>query len=211
MEASEYFFINIIGQIDYAYYPIGFDGQKLFCRYDVVAGPDWELVSGFSSGVTQNASVGETNDKVVFNMPVEMMFKSTNPFGCEFFSKNLIRIINELFFNNITVFFSGPQIIFSLYGTNWWRAESSRGYARIHVPLAGKRTTIKAPILTAQCTNLWSSLSSWFTDRNPELRDPKILLEGTKNKGLNMESYGELHVTLQAITRGGDALSLEWK
>lgn len=105
MEASEYFFINIIGQIDYAYYPIGFDGQKLFCRYDVVAGPDWELVSGFSSGVTQNASVGETNDKVVFNMPVEMMFKSTNPFGCEFFSKNLIRIINELFFNNITVFF----------------------------------------------------------------------------------------------------------
>lgn len=112
--------------------------------------------------------------------------------------------------NNIEIFFSGPQIVFSLYGTNWWRAESSRGYARIHVPLGGKRTTIRAPILTAQCSNLWSSLSSWFTDRNPELRDPKILLEGTKNKGLNMESYGELHVTLQAITRGGDALCLDW-
>lgn len=84
MEASEYFFINITGQIDFAYYPIGFDGRKLFCRYDVVAGPDWELVSGFSSGVTQNASVGQCNDKVVFNMPIEMMFKSTNPFGCKY-------------------------------------------------------------------------------------------------------------------------------
>lgn len=83
MEASEYFFINITGQIDCAYYPIGFDGHKLFCRYDVVAGPDWELISGFSSGVTQNASVGQINDRVVFNMPLEMMFKSTNPFGCE--------------------------------------------------------------------------------------------------------------------------------
>lgn len=84
MEASEYFFINVTGQIDCAYYPIGFDGQKLFSRYDIVAGHDWELVSGFSSGVTQSASVGETNEKVVFNMPIEMMFKSTNPFGCRF-------------------------------------------------------------------------------------------------------------------------------
>lgn len=97
MEASEYFFINITGQIDFAYYPIGFDGRKLFCRYDVVAGPDWELVSGFSSGVTQNASVGQCNDKVVFNMPIEMMFKSTNPFGCEY---------QFLFIQHIFTFFS---------------------------------------------------------------------------------------------------------
>lgn len=100
--------------------------------------------------------------------------------------------------------------MFSLYGTNWWRAESSRGYARIHVPLGGKRTMVRAPILTAKCSNLWSALSSWFTDRNPELRDPKILLEGTKSKGLNMESYGELCVTLQSITRGGETLGLDW-
>lgn len=83
MEASEYFYINIIGQIDFAFYPIGFDGTKLFCRYDVVAGPDWELISGMSAGVTQNASVGSTIETVVFNMPLEMMFKSTNPYGCK--------------------------------------------------------------------------------------------------------------------------------
>lgn len=130
--------------------------------------------------------------------------------------------------------------MFSLYGNNWWGAESSKGYARIHVPLGGKRTTIRAPILIAKCSNIWSAISSWFTDRNPELRDPKILLEGTKTKGfvclisnllnhyqlhfclfyfffffiiaegLYMESYGELVVTLQTITKGGETLCLDW-
>lgn len=110
----------------------------------------------------------------------------------------------------ILLFETGPQIVFSLYGTNWWGTETSKGYARIHVPLGGSRTTIRAPILIAQCTNIWSSLSSWFTDRNPELRDPKTLLDGTKVKGLNMQTYGELVVTLQSITKGSDTLCLEW-
>lgn len=83
MEANEYFLVNITGQIDYAYYPIGFSGSNLFCRYDVVAGPDWELVSGTNSGVTQNASAGSRIDKVVFNMPMDLTFKSTNPYGCK--------------------------------------------------------------------------------------------------------------------------------
>lgn len=91
MEANEYFFLNVTGQIDFAYYPIGFEYTKLFCRYDIVAGSDWELVSGMSSGVTQNASIGQNNDKIVFNMPLEMMFKSTNPYGC----KSLIEIQNK--------------------------------------------------------------------------------------------------------------------
>lgn len=143
-------------------------------------------------------------------MPLEFMFKSTNPYGCESvfclrkMEVKVMKFISKLFS------FQGPQIIFSLYGTNWWGTESSKGYARLHLPLGGSRKTIRAPILTAQCSNIWSSLSSWFTDRNPELRDPKILLEGTKSKGLNMLSYGELVVTLQCITKGGDTLCLEW-
>lgn len=74
--------------------------------------------------------------------------------------------------------------MFSLYGPNWWGTESSKGYARVHVPLGGTKRIIRAPILTAKCSNLWSAISSWFTDRNPELRDPKILLDGNKSKGI---------------------------
>lgn len=85
MEANEYFFKNVTGQIEYAHFPIGFDGSNLFCRYDVVAGPDWQLISGTTCGVTQNASPGKRIDKVVFNMPMELMYKSTNPYGCKCF------------------------------------------------------------------------------------------------------------------------------
>lgn len=91
--------------------------------------------------------------------------------------------------NNIYYYFidqsinAGPQIVFSLYGPNWWGTESSKGYARIHVPPGGQQKTIRAPILVAKCSNVWSAISSWFTDRNPELRDPKILLDGNKSKG----------------------------
>lgn len=95
MEANEYFFLNVTGQIDFAYYPVGFEYTKLFCRYDIVAGADWELISGMSSGVTQNASIGQANDKIVFNMPLEMMFKSTNPFGCNIFDSFACAVSNR--------------------------------------------------------------------------------------------------------------------
>lgn len=83
MEASEYFYMNITGQIEAANFPVGFDGSKLFCRYDVVVGQDWELISGISTGITQCASPGRRLEKIVFNMPIELMYKSTNPFGCK--------------------------------------------------------------------------------------------------------------------------------
>lgn len=78
---------------------------------------------------------------------------------------------------------AGPQIVFSLYGNNWWGIETSRGYARIHVPISGSSMEIKAPILIPKCTNIWSALLNWFQNKNPELRDPRLLVNGTKNNG----------------------------
>lgn len=76
------FYINIIGQIESGWFPVGFVGSKVFCRYDVSAGPDWELVSGMTTGVTQLATSGKRMEEIVFNMPLEIMYKSTNPYGC---------------------------------------------------------------------------------------------------------------------------------
>lgn len=75
---------------------------------------------------------------------------------------------------------------------------------------SGKELEIRAPIIQTKCSNIWSSITTWFTDRNPELRNPKILLEGEKTKGLFVESYGEVVLALQSITRGGSNLSLDW-
>lgn len=78
------FFISTIGQLESAYFPLGVASKSLYCRYEVVHGPDWELVSGQRTGITQSASVGNSHfQTIVFNMPLEFTFKSTNPFGCE--------------------------------------------------------------------------------------------------------------------------------
>lgn len=83
METENCFHISLTGQIKSCYFPSGFDGSKLFLRYDIVAGADWDLVSGISSGVTQLSRAGSRIEEIVFNMPLEVMYKSTNPFGCK--------------------------------------------------------------------------------------------------------------------------------
>lgn len=82
----------------------------------------------------------------------------------------------------------GPQIVLSFYGTNFYGSEINLGYARIHVPVnihnedKNFKQNLIAPILIPKSTNIWASVVNWITDRNPELRDPKILASGTKNK-----------------------------
>lgn len=102
----------------------------------------------------------------------------------------------------------GPQIVFSVYGSNWWRCETSRGYARVHIPLGSRE--LDAPITIPRCSNFWAAVISWFSGRNPELRDPKVLTNGNKTKGLSTQSYGNVVVALQSISRGSSKLGLDW-
>lgn len=76
--------LNISGQIDFVEYPIQFGKSNLFCRYDLIIGRDWQIVSGVSSGISQNACErSSSNGKIVFNMPFEVTLKSKNIFGCK--------------------------------------------------------------------------------------------------------------------------------
>jgi B9 domain-containing protein 1 len=97
-----------------------------------------------------------------------------------------------------------------------WGTEVNLGYARVHVPCVltnEKRkvetNVIRAPIITPKATNIWSSVINLITNRNPELRDPKILADGTKTKNLYTSSYGEVIVSLECVTKGTDKLNFD--
>lgn len=81
---ATYFSLCITGQIVSATFPLGPDRDFIFCRYELVAGPDWQLFSGPQHGLTQMSTnkSGHFNDKIVFNMPIEVTYRSTSPFGC---------------------------------------------------------------------------------------------------------------------------------
>jgi B9 domain-containing protein 1 len=83
MSIENFYYLNILGEIKSVSFPLGAYGSGLFCRYDIVTGDDWELVSGIKTGITQCADGSRYSDEIVFNMPIECTFKSTNVYGCE--------------------------------------------------------------------------------------------------------------------------------
>ncbi|SPP82979.1 B9 domain-containing protein 1 [Drosophila guanche] len=190
---ASYFSLSITGQIVSATFPLGPDQEFVFLRYELVAGPDWQLASGPQHGLTQLATnkSGHFNEPIVFNMPIEVTYKSTSPFGW-------------------------PQLLVSVFGRSGMGRESLLGYANIHLPVFGSRPTtdqntiLEAPILMPKCPNMFADVTSWLLRREPELKDPKVLLNSMKCKGLSMESYGSLEFQLHTIMRGARKLGYNW-
>ncbi|XP_017869784.1 PREDICTED: B9 domain-containing protein 1 [Drosophila arizonae] len=192
---ASFFTLFITGQIVSATFPLGPDKDYIFCRYELVAGPDWQLVSGPQYGITQMSTnkTGHFNDKIVFNMPIEVTYKSTSPFGW-------------------------PQILVSVFGQNQTGNESLVGYAHVYMPIFGGHQQVdehisslnQAPILRPKCPNMLGDITSWLLRRQPELKNPKILLDSAQSKGLSMESYGTLEFQLHAVMRGARKLGYNW-
>ncbi|XP_017118822.1 B9 domain-containing protein 1 isoform X2 [Drosophila elegans] len=190
---ASYFSLSITGQIVSATFPLGPDKEFVFLRYELVAGPDWQLSSGPRHGLTQMATNrrGHFNEPIVFNMPIEVTYKSTSPFGW-------------------------PQILASVFGRNGAGREVLLGYAHIHLPVFGARRPaeqtelLQAPILMPKCPNMMADITSWLLRREPELKDPKVLLDSQKCKGLSMESYGSLQFQLASVMRGARKLGYQW-
>lgn len=78
-----HFLVSISGQIEFASFPAGVFDEEVYVQYEFVWGPDWAVKSGLTSGVSQMARPGSNPETVVFNMPVELVFSSTNVSGCK--------------------------------------------------------------------------------------------------------------------------------
>lgn len=78
------FLISITGQLEWIDITAS-AGSSWHCKYEIVTGPDWKVLSGLEAGVTQNATVSVNNDKIVFNFPIDITFQSTNPYGCKYY------------------------------------------------------------------------------------------------------------------------------
>lgn len=76
------FMLSAIGQIEYAEI-LAANGTNWYCKYEFVAGVDWKVVGGLEAGLSQIVTVGTNGEKIVFNLPMEIMYRSSNPFGCE--------------------------------------------------------------------------------------------------------------------------------
>lgn len=102
--ASGVFLVSAVGQIEKAHFP---NYDNIYCKYVFVYGPDWEIVTvsvlshfrlwinlftyfirvrkkqGIEEGISQIAQKSQDERQlVVWNFPLDISFKSTNPHGC---------------------------------------------------------------------------------------------------------------------------------
>ncbi|XP_032896384.1 B9 domain-containing protein 1 isoform X2 [Amblyraja radiata] len=123
------FLLMVNGQIESADFP---EFDELYCKYSYVYGHDWAPTTGLEEGISQITSKSkDCNQGFVWNFPMEITFKSTNPYGW-------------------------PQIVISVYGADLFGNDVVRGYGAVHVPmtpgswLMGRRPEFTDPKVVAQ-------------------------------------------------------------
>ncbi|XP_036152342.1 B9 domain-containing protein 1 isoform X2 [Myotis myotis] len=127
------FLLMVSGQVESAQFP---EYDDLYCKYCFVYGQDWAPTAGLEEGISQIASKSpDVRQALVWNFPIDVTFKSTNPFGW-------------------------PQIVLSVYGPDVFGNDVVRGYGAVHVPFSPGRHKRTIPMFVPESTSKLQKLTS---------------------------------------------------
>ncbi|XP_062359650.1 B9 domain-containing protein 1 [Cinclus cinclus] len=174
MAAPSVFLLAVSGEIESGEFP-GFD--DLYCKFSFVYGQDWVPTAGLEEGISQitsKSSVSPTT--LVWNFPIDITFKSTNPFGW-------------------------PQIVLSVYGPDFFGHDVVRGYGAVHVPFVPGRHKRTIAMFVPESTSRLQQLTSWFTGRRPEFTDPKVVAQGEGREVTRVRSQGFVTISFNVMTK----------
>ncbi|XP_053220821.1 B9 domain-containing protein 1 isoform X2 [Podarcis raffonei] len=155
------FLLMVNGQIESAQFP---EFDDLYCKYCFVYGYDWAPTSGLEEGISQITSKNRVAPQdLVWNFPIDITFKSTNPFGW-------------------------PQIVISVYGPDLFGNDVVRGYGAVHIPFTPGRHRRTIPMFVPEST---SKLQKFTSDPGAlaRLRHPLLQRgdQGHEEAGLRRE------------------------
>ncbi|KAM4676530.1 B9 domain-containing protein 1 [Discoglossus pictus] len=168
------FLLNVNGQIESAEFP---EYDELYCKYCFVYGHDWAPTAGLEEGMSQITSKSRSSGhSLVWNFPIEITFKSTNPYGW-------------------------PQIALSVYGPDVFGNDVVRGYGAVHLPFTPGRHQMTIPMFVPESSSKLQKLTSWFMGRRPEFTDPKVVAQGEGREVTRVRSQGFLTLTFNVVTK----------
>ncbi|KAL0101761.1 hypothetical protein PUN28_019115 [Cardiocondyla obscurior] len=174
MSVDGEFFLSVTGSIEHAEF---YDVNNAYCKYGFHFGPDWSVVAGIEEGLTQMCKCSnDPRNLVVWNFPLEITFKSTNPHGW-------------------------PQLIMSIYGLDLFGHDVIRGYGVCHLPLTTGRHEKRVPIYVPESSSTLQNFVEWLTGRRPELIDPTILASGGGRELTRMRVEGAVTATFNVVLK----------
>ncbi|XP_075998875.1 B9 domain-containing protein 1 [Genypterus blacodes] len=168
------FLLTVNGQIEGANFP-QFD--ELYCKYCFVYGHDWAPTSGLEEGISQITCKGKpSSHKLIWNFPLEITFKSTNPSGW-------------------------PQIVVSVYGPDTFGNDVVRGYGATHIPFTPGQHTRTIPMFVPESTSRLQKFTSWLLGRRPEYTDAKVVAQGEGREVTRVCSQGFVSLSFNIVTK----------
>ncbi|KAF1333182.1 B9 domain-containing protein 1, partial [Globisporangium splendens] len=103
-----------------------------------------EAVDGVDTGLSQMAYASNQQDEIIFSFPIDISFKSTNPFGW-------------------------PRIVLSVCGLDALGRDVIRGYGSIHLPTCAGSTTRDVPLFKSLSSSMLQQFTAWLTGSPPEV------------------------------------------
>ncbi|XP_047000449.1 B9 domain-containing protein 1 isoform X2 [Schistocerca americana] len=130
---------------------------------------------GTEEGISQLSK--RSNDErqtCTWNFPLEITFKSTNPFGW-------------------------PQLVISVYGLDLFGNDIVRGYGLCHLPIAPGHYKKVVPLFIPESASLLQKFTCWLTGRRPEYVDPRVLAQGEGREVTHVQSRGNVQIEFSVM------------
>ncbi|CAG9460270.1 unnamed protein product [Pedinophyceae sp. YPF-701] len=175
-DAVASFTVMVTGEVESAEIP----GQdNAYCKYQLVHGEDWHLVSGIQDAISQTCRSApvDGNMRLVWNFPVDATFKSYNPFGW-------------------------PQIVLSVYGVDGMGREVVQGYGCTHVPVTPGQHAVKVRLFRPASSSGIQAFMAWLMGQRPEFNDPLFPASSEGREVTRVQSEGFATVRLNIATKG---------
>jgi len=157
---------------------IFYEGDAIYCKYDIVHGVDWEKEDGQLSGQSQYACRGEGNfDYFVWNMPFESSFRSLNPSGW-------------------------PQIVLTCVYPDFLGREVIKGYGVVHIPTQPGRHERTIQIFSPITSSVILKMVGILAGQRAELINaPKVISSGEGREITRAKSEGTIKIVFQVTLR----------
>ncbi|EQC31989.1 hypothetical protein SDRG_10189 [Saprolegnia diclina VS20] len=173
------FHVMCTGQIQ----SITYDGvENLYCKYGLTYGSDWHLEHGVESGLSQIGYRAAARREIAFHFPLDMTFKTTNPFGW-------------------------PRLVLSVYGMDMLGRDVIRGYGSVLLPTVAGTHTKRIPLFKPQSSSMLQGFIAWLTASPPEFFDAKFIAQSDGRELTRVTSQGfatvEVNVTLHGFQQHG--------